>query len=807
MYLLIFLLIFCSCKNKINDSMSSSTVEEKPLEVSNGESLCETSPQIEKQKINSQQNDLINGALSGKVEFAQTHVVAANRRIFDPFLVPEREALVMFTPTSELNTPLENIKAVNLLVYLDGKIHKFNMKTPDLFPKAVKFDEKNTFSGKIIGGEYPKFRKNTFTYVIPWNLFKPNARIAFVGIGNKNTCGELDSKKYTFMKNESEGLVLMNIKGCIFIDENKCNANAYQFDIKKHPILAKIAAREIFSEIPVKHFILGLGTAYWPYVIALGSDNKPHRYSIDHALEWANFGNSMLSAKLGMGNYWITASKLGEKSQGKYVTIVGQLLDGPDNLKYLPPGVAASCGRSICNYGRAIGGFWHETGHGFGLPHSTPPRYEDWAYRSYDNKLLPNYHPDPSKYGLDKDYLGFHYFGHVLGTLEGNSWPTKTTASAPLIDEFEILKNTNSNDVQEWKTYIAPYTHQQTLQVQQRFGSLPKDKIYAGLFDDHRAAASGKSLHIQRGRNIIDPIEKIDSSVIKDIELSAVSNNNDTVNINSVKDIQPAYTGVPVHTLVVTFSTPNNKDINQIYPPILANYGDVFSPEKFNLTDNMENEHFKNNYNNFEMFVSKENGKCLERRNNTIIHEECSNNKIDQKWKINKLNTNSSYNLELKAINEELCLDNYLHLNKCNSADNNFHWSDRADLTKNINIVMLQAYKNGTFITPNKENNSVSMLGKQYRVQHYFKVKSYNMHSCILKVVYKNGNIEYRLIYRGLLFDNELITKAVNINSNDHPISASLIIDKHIEFERQLEDNQLPPPIKVGAEFNYPEIK
>ncbi|OSR63039.1 hypothetical protein BV326_05874 [Pseudomonas syringae pv. actinidiae] len=170
--------------------------------------------------------------------------------------------------------------------------------------------------------------------------------------------------------------------------------------------------------------------------------------------------------------------------------------------------VVASCGGNSCNYPSSPMGFWHETGHGLGLPHSTPPRYEKWAYRSYDLKFLPNYHPDPLRYGLGVDYLGLHYFGHVVGSLAEPAWPD-SAASAPLVDEFEALRSKNPLATADWRHYIAPYTHQQMLRVQQRFGSFPAGLQYADLWDDHRSppkVAQAQGLEAQAvPEQLIDP--------------------------------------------------------------------------------------------------------------------------------------------------------------------------------------------------------------------------------------------------------------------------------------------------------------
>ncbi|MFH7445227.1 hypothetical protein RA265_29575, partial [Pseudomonas syringae pv. tagetis] len=48
-------------------------------------------------------NDLDLAPISGQVDFAQTHVISAQRNVFDALLVPGRDLLVTFTLFSVLN--------------------------------------------------------------------------------------------------------------------------------------------------------------------------------------------------------------------------------------------------------------------------------------------------------------------------------------------------------------------------------------------------------------------------------------------------------------------------------------------------------------------------------------------------------------------------------------------------------------------------------------------------------------------------------------------------------------------------------
>ncbi|KPX49415.1 Uncharacterized protein ALO68_03140 [Pseudomonas syringae pv. helianthi] len=515
-------------------------------------------------------NDLDLAPISGQVDFAQTHVISAQRNVFDPLLVPGRDLLVTFTPFSVLN-----YSAVSVLLRHQNFTHTIPMTSPQLFPQNAVYDERDTFSGNAIVGSYPTLGTRSFSATIPYGLITSETEFSFMVDNKPYLVGRLNPSKTVFLKSESDGLVLMNIKGCLFKEQSTCKTVLDQFDTENNPVLANVAAREMFSQLPVRQLVLGTGQGYWPYIVARGPDGKPHRYSTSdrNYHEWAEFGDKTLPAKVGMGDYWRAASNLGDKQPGQFVAISGQLLDVPDDIEAFPSGVQASCAGDSCNYPWRPLGFWHETGHALGLPHNTPPRYEQWAYRSYDLKFLPNYHPDPAGYGLEVDYLGYHYFGHVMGALGGPVWPGKpaATASAPRVDEFETLRNESPLIAAEWREAIVPFTHQQMLQIQQRFGSFPEGLQYAGLFDDHRPPP--QTVQTPDAPAVMAPSQVIDSGIDQ-----VVHDRGTLLKLLQPGD-KPLLKGVPVQTLVVTLADAQHdaEKITQIYPPIISNYGNVFA--------------------------------------------------------------------------------------------------------------------------------------------------------------------------------------------------------------------------------------
>ncbi|QGG74804.1 TagA domain-containing protein [Pseudomonas syringae] len=750
-------------------------------------------------------NDL-DGPLSGQVDFAQTHTISAQREIVDPLLVPDREALVVLTPPPHLA-----YEAVKMVVRYRGVTTVIPMTPPQWMPENAVYDQSNTFSGHPVLGAYPKFRERAFTATIPYDQFSADTSLSFYESDKPADVGTLAQSNMIFLNSESDGLVLMNIKGCIFKRESDCKTTLDQYDIEKNPQLAKIAAREIFSELPIRQLVFGMGQSYWPYIVARGPDGMPHRYSTSDRSyrEWAEFGDKTLPAKVGMGNYWRAASDLGYKQPGKFVAISGQLLDVPNDIPVLPPGVGASCGGNSCNYPSAPVGFWHEVGHGLGLPHSTPPRYEKWAYRSYDLKFLPNYHPDPHRYGLGVDYLGLHYFGHVVGSLTEPAWPG-STASAPWVDEFEALRNKTPLVTADWRHYIAPYTHQQMLRVQQRFGSFPAGLQYAGLWDDHRPPP--KSAPAQGAGPQAAPEQLIDSGIDEAAhDLGTMA-----------RMVQPGQTpllkGVPVQTLVVTMANPQHdaQKLSQIYPPIISNYGNVFastvressaravdSPTDMNpsegpLIDRAQQQGLINSV----RIQSAQTGKCLSLTANDVVgFEPCSSMTSRQRWY-----AGSGEHFTLFNSFRGACLNGDLQIVPCTGALLSL-WTLREDLTNSKVVLRLQNMQNGKFITAG-DDDSASMEGVWAGPQEFYAIEGDRQpDNYALNVKYVDGSVDHWALYSGNVVVADVVSAAVNVSAARKPLVAELLRNG-VSVDRRMLDSQpdLPAPIVVGAEAGYPVI-
>lgn len=737
-------------------------------------------------------NDL-DGPVQGQVDFAQTHVIAAQRRIFDPLLVPGREALIIFTPTASVQS------AIMVVHTIQGE-KSFPMAPPAQFPKTATFDKENVFSGNPIVGSYPVYKPGAFTATVPASFFQPENKISFFVNNDTSRSGTLGVDKMVFLKSESEGFVSMNIKGCILKPEKDCNVQLDQFDMQKNPELAKIAAREMFSELPVKELILGMGQTYWPYLIAMGPDGMPHRYQIGGAdyREWAAYGDKTLPAKVGMGNFWRAASDLGNKAPGKFVAITGQLLDVPNDILVFPPEIGASCGGNSCNYPNRPVGFWHETAHGLGLSHVSPPRYEDWAYRSYDQRMLPNYHPNPHAYGLEVDYLGYHYFGNVVGLIEGGAWPADATASAPLIDDFEALKAAKPSDVLDWKRYIAPFTHQQMLIIQRRFGSFPSGLKYAAFDDDHRPprTSAQTSEHVATMSTI-----KSDPPLDDGIDLQP-HDQLPMLKLLSPNE-HPILVGVPVQTLVVTMASADNdaQKISQIYPPIVSNYGNVFAPTNTQPSDiKIGTAAF------YEKIQIGQTGKCLTLlTGSTVGQATCILPDLrEQLWV--RLDVGLPVPLfRLMNVALSKCLASDLSMTDCDDINGtNIQWNPREDLTLSTQRIRLQTEVNGKFISA-AANDSLKMDGIGGDEQLFYPGSGgIPVNNFKLRVHYLGGAVDNFGLSPGILLKTQLASASINVASDRKPLLAELFRNNQIVDSRNLDGQPvLPPPLFEGIPDLY----
>ena len=125
----------------------------------------------ELKQIRSIPNNLTEGDLLGRVQFAQTHTIDPNNNAErnEPSLIPYRNALLLFTPQMELSS----LKATVTATYNGVKSTKtYTLEPPKNMPKS----DKNNSDKKDI-----TYSKRSFSVMLPFNMVTPDMRIDFEG--------------------------------------------------------------------------------------------------------------------------------------------------------------------------------------------------------------------------------------------------------------------------------------------------------------------------------------------------------------------------------------------------------------------------------------------------------------------------------------------------------------------------------------------------------------------------------------------------------------------------------------------------
>jgi len=396
---------------------------------------------------------------------------------------------------------------------------------------------------------------------------------------------------------------------------------------------------------------------------------------------------------------------------------------------------------------------------------------------------------------LGLDYLGYHYFGHVMGALTEPAWPD-ATASAPLVDEFENLHMNNPQATTDWKRYIAPYTHQQTLRLQQTFGRFPDGLQYAAITDDHRPPPGSRvgvvGMHAgQAKESLIDKGIDDRPSLQADELLQLISPGQ-----------TPVLSGVPVYTLVVTLSDAKNdaEKISQIYPPIISNYGNVFTPPPSRSV--VKGEHQEPSIIEGIKIQSLMTGRCLTRLSTgTVALETCDHMRPEQSW-----NQVSDEFFHLSSGSDGACLDSDLRLSAC-SSEPTHSWTFRHDMTGGAPVAKLQNLKSGMFITPDSQGGVV-MAFFSFDGQDYLVLDASDSSSGIeLEIRYNDGSLDTWNLYPGSLPPDTLRAVAINVAPARKPLSAELKRGGKSIDKRTFDIQPDPvPAVSVGAEFGYPVI-
>lgn len=354
----------------------------------------------ELKQIRSIPNNLTEGDLLGRVQFAQTHTIDPknNAERNEPSLIPYRNALLLFTPQVELTS----LKATVTATYNDVKsTQTYTLEQPKNMPKS----DKNNSDKKDI-----TYSKRSFSVMLPYNMVCPDMRIDFEGVtkdgvlltGSLYNPDSTSGEQYIEFAAPQEGVFLFLKLGMLV---GVPTDPVYQFDMIDD---AAHAMAEYFQTVPfsllvngkyedvvLNEVILRDGTIYTGQ-----SDYKnPDAYSGDMREDVAK---AQFSVGIDLANKGVASSALDQSheinhdmfyftvhhTQGKYAggKVQGHGLSGGNGIGTL----YASSGNE----------FSHEVGHGYNMGHypfsdtvsygSIHGYQTGWGYDAYHNRMRAN---------------------------------------------------------------------------------------------------------------------------------------------------------------------------------------------------------------------------------------------------------------------------------------------------------------------------------------------------------------------------------------------------------------------------------
>ena len=114
-------------------------------------------------------NNLTEGTLMGRVQFAQTHTIDPNNNAErnEPSLIPYRNALLLFTPQEELSSLTATITATYNNI---SNTKTYTMNSPINMP----YSDRNNINKKDV-----TYSKRSYSVMLPYNMVTPDMKITF----------------------------------------------------------------------------------------------------------------------------------------------------------------------------------------------------------------------------------------------------------------------------------------------------------------------------------------------------------------------------------------------------------------------------------------------------------------------------------------------------------------------------------------------------------------------------------------------------------------------------------------------------
>ena len=490
----------------------------------------------ELKQIRSIPNNLTEGDLLGRVQFAQTHTIDPknNAARNEPSLIPYRNALLLFTPQVEL----ASLKATVTATYNNiSNTKTYTMNSPINMP----YSDRNNINKKDV-----TYSKRSYSVMLPYNMVTPDMKIEFEGVtkdgalltGALYNPESITEKQNIEFATPQEGVFLFLKLGML---TGVPTDPVYQFDMIDD---AAHAMAEYFQTVPfarlvngkyedvvLKEVILRDGKIY-----TVQSDyQNPDAYSGDMREDVAK---AQFSVGIDLANKGVASSALNQSheithdmfyftvhhTQGKYADgkVQGHGLSGGNGIGTL----YASRGNE----------FSHEVGHGYNMGH----------YPFSDTVSYGSIHGYQTGWGYDA------YHNRMRANIAWNSNGTEETFMQYFIAPFQKLFKWNRDSMAGgWvDSAISRYTHNTamtTRQIQQNI----KDRYF--LSD---SKLNSEYVYMQW------------DSANKKVELSG--------DITFLQQrINPTEKGVEVITILGGYD-PDTPSKSVLYPRLRGNWGNIF---------------------------------------------------------------------------------------------------------------------------------------------------------------------------------------------------------------------------------------
>ena len=490
----------------------------------------------ELKQIRSIPNNLTEGDLLGRVQFAQTHTIDPknNAARNEPSLIPYRNALLLFTPQVELSS----LKATVTATYNNVKSTKtYTLEPPKNMPKS----DKNNSDKKDI-----TYSKRSFSVMLPYNMVCPDIRIDFKGVTKDgalltgalyNPESIIEEQNIEFAAPQEGVFLFLKLGMLVGVPTDP----VYQFDMIDD---AAHAMAEYFQTVPFSRLVNG---KYEDVVLneVILRDGKIYTGQSDYQNPDAYSGDmredvakAQFSVGIDLANKGVASSALNQSheinhdmfyftvhhTQGKYAggKVQGHGLSGGNGIGTL----YASRGNE----------FSHEVGHGYNMGH----------YPFSDTVSYGSIHGYQTGWGYDA------YHNRMRANVAWNSGGGTEEFMQYFITPFQATYNWNKDSMAGgWAdSAISRYTHNTamtTRQIQQNIKGryFLSDSKLNDVYEYLEWDEANKKIRIASDMSFLQ------------------------------KRINPTEKGVPVITILGGYD-PNTPSKSVLYPRLRGNWGNIF---------------------------------------------------------------------------------------------------------------------------------------------------------------------------------------------------------------------------------------